>query len=183
MKRILISLCILSSTMLCLGQIARNGASSAKNPNLSGAWMLDLAKSELGQPRRDLVYDDLTLIIFQNDPELKITRKVVKNKKERSQKLIYYSDGRGESNPGIDSNDTVKSETRWAGDVLISESVHRVVGAGAVFSFETTDKWELLDDGKTLVYTRSSSTIRKELGAGVVLGRIYPIKRVFRRAP
>jgi hypothetical protein len=183
MKRILISLCILSSTTLCPGQIARNGASSAKNPDLSGTWTLDISKSELGQPRRELVYDDLPLIILQNDLDLKITRKVVKNKKERFQELIYYTDGRGESNPGIDSNDTIKSKTKWAGDILISESVHRVVGAGAVISFETTDRWQLSDNGQTLVYTRSSSTLRKEFGAGAVLGRVYPIKRVFRKAP
>src|SRR4029453_7629705 len=105
MKRMLIWFWIFSSTMLCLGQITRNGAFPAKSPDLSGTWTLDIANSDLGQPRRDLLYDEMTLIILQNDPEVKITCKVVKNKKERSKELVYYSDGRGESNPGIESNE------------------------------------------------------------------------------
>ncbi|MCI0665346.1 MAG: hypothetical protein L0220_30155 [Acidobacteria bacterium] len=54
----------------------------SNQPDLSGTWVLDMDRSDLAGPKSGLIYDSLTLIIEHREPEIKITRKLVKDRKE-----------------------------------------------------------------------------------------------------
>src|SRR2546422_11597550 len=87
----------------CLGaSSARAQTSVPQSPvNLTGTWTLDFKASDFGGNKAYLVYDSLTLLISHNDPVLKITRKIGKKKTTRMQEVIYYTDGRGETNASL----------------------------------------------------------------------------------
>jgi hypothetical protein len=160
----------------------RNAAVSIAQakPDFSGTWNLDMAASDFGASKRGLIYDELTLVITYHDPELKITRKMVKKNRERVLELVYFTDGRGESNPDFSSDAKIKSRTKWDGNTLTSKS--STIIRGSTYVIESTDKWRLSPDSQTLietsvgdlVYDPHSIVNRDELGK---------IKRVFRRSP
>lgn len=174
---------LLSCLTFCLGQDSKIIPVTSK-PDLSGTWV-DVTQTIAGSPKTDSFYKDLTLTVLQRGPELRITRKFTSNKKERSQELVYYTDGRGESNPEIQGKQVVKSITKWDGDVLISKGVHRIVLAGDILTFQTTDMWQISRDGTKLVKVTSSTVPRSIFGRSSILysilGDIPPAKKVFRR--
>lgn len=173
---------LLSFVTLCPAQDIRGGLTAENKPDLTGTWVLDMPKSDFGPHKGDLAYDELTLIISQHEPEIRITRKTVKNKKERSQALAYYSDGRGESNPEIAGKEVVKSTTKWDGDALVSHGTHRVQLFDDALVFETTDRWELSADGNTLTHITVSTPPRRVSGRPTDMPEnILEAKRIFRR--
>jgi hypothetical protein len=149
------------------------------NPDFSGTWRLDMSASDFGGPKEGLVYDGLTLTIIHHDPELRITRRIFKKKRERSQEVVYFTDGRGESNPPIEGSGTIKSKTRWDLNRLASHAVMRVPGT---LTIESIDRWELSSDGNTLFHFTVSSLIpasdRTIISSDDLKGGV---KRVFRR--
>lgn len=149
---------------LCLAQGSKESFSRLSKPNFSGNWVLDMNESYFDGPKSDLIYDSLTLIISHQDPELKITRKLVKKKKERSQEVIYYTDGRGEKNSSFNEKETVQSKTYWKSNILVTKGTVSTPAFGDVIMSDTTDKWELSADGNTLIQTSSSSPLRSKFG-------------------
>lgn len=138
--------------------------------------MLDSAKSDFGRLSQSaLAKAEQTLVVVHQEPELKITRKIKLDGQEQSQDYAYYSDGRGETNPPlIGRGGEVKSKTKWDGAKLVAKaSTSQQTPDGALY-IETTQKWELAEDGKTLTETVS----RGSPGRGVVT-----VKQVFARAP
>ena len=93
--------------LLCLFACAAAGAAAGddrkkegKHPDLSGTWTLDRSKSDFGVFwDRPLAKTDATLVVVHNEPELKVTRTLRLNGREETKELVYYTDGRGESNP------------------------------------------------------------------------------------
>jgi hypothetical protein len=152
-------------------------------PDFSGMWKLDMSASDFGGPKTDLVYDGLTLTIAHHDPELKITRRVFKKSHESSQELVYFADGRGESNPALDGRTTVKSKTKWDGNKLTSKGSSRVTIPGSIFTIESIDRWELSSDGTTLVHSTESNLIPGSDRLIISPEVPRPIKRVFQRIP
>ena len=108
MKTAAIGLLLLSLIGLAVNRSSAAASVTQTKPDFSGTWKLDMSASNFGGPKSDLVYDALTLIIAHHDPELKITRKIFKKKREHSQELVYFTDSRGESNPTLDGKTTVK---------------------------------------------------------------------------
>src|SRR5437667_10905337 len=149
--------------------------------NLTGTWSLDFKASDFGGAKTYLIYDSLTLLINHNDPVLKITRKMGKKKTTRSQELIYYTDDRGEKNPSANEKGQVESKTSWQGKVVITNGTESTPTFGDVIMSDAIDRWELSDDGNTLIEYTSSSPLRSKFGKSYfgVFGALN-VKKVFR---
>jgi hypothetical protein len=152
--------------------------------NLTGTWTLDFKASDFGGGKTYLIYDSLTLLINHNDPVLKITRKMGKKKTTRTLELIYYTDGRGEKNPSVNEKGQVESKTSWQGKVVITTGTESTPTFGDVIMSDAKDRWELSDDGNTLIEYTSSSPLRSKFGKSNFgsLGA-SKVKKVFRKQP
>src|ERR1044072_5124902 len=69
--------------------------------NMSGTWVLDKAKSNFGRFSKEAANAKITMKILHKEPTLKMTRSGSLNGEARSQSLTFYTDGRGETNPGL----------------------------------------------------------------------------------
>jgi hypothetical protein len=161
-------------------------------PDLTGTWMLDPSRSNVGPSRRT----DRPLKITHHDPEFKITRMIEHNSLVTGQDLVYYTDGRGETNPttmflstSTDMNpqghdkDVTKSKTSWSGNKLVTRSSLRSIIAGRVLEFTIIDEWKLSQDGKTLTQT-SRTVFNPDASPGVFIPANRPdIRRVYNRVP
>ncbi len=150
-----------------------NQAAEKPRPNFSGTWVRDNSKSNLGPfSGSPMARAELTLVIVQHDPELKISRKLKLGERELAGELTYYTDGRGEINPSSFSRAEVKSKTKWDSDQIVAQSPHsRTTPAGGTINLDTTERWELSSEGKTLIQT---TTITSPKGSRT-------IKQVFNR--
>ena len=88
-------------------------------PNLTGQWVLDKSKKNTKG-----VVEDLTMLIQQDESEIRITRRAASDREERIDKLIYYTDGRGETNSILattpsDGKFEIRSVTKWERDKLV----------------------------------------------------------------
>ena len=162
-----------SLLLLCLLASSAAGDGKKKHPDLSGTWQIDHAKSEYGEwSDRPLSRAESTLVIAHADPELKIRRTLSLNGREEVKEFIYYTDGRGETNPATLGAGEVKSKTRWDGDKVVAEAHVTRQGAGGNYELNVTQKWQVSSDGKTLTNT---TTIGNPTGA-------QQVKLVYRRA-
>ncbi len=151
----------------------QNQAAEKPRPDFSGTWVRDNSKSNLGPFNGSpMARAELTLVIVQRDPELKVSRKLKLSDRELRRELVYYTDGRGETNPSSFSRAEIKSKTRWDDDRIVAQSPHsRTTPAGGTINIDTTDRWELSSDGKTLTQT---TTIVSPMG-------LRTLKQVFTR--
>jgi hypothetical protein len=157
MKRMITFLACL---LLTLSTPAAPSLAQAK-PNLSGSWTLDLARSNFGRlGNAQFKNARMSLKISHREPELKITRNANLGGQSRNHNLSYFTDGRGESNPNILSNETMRSKTRWEGARLISRSSSSMSFNGQSVNLEAIEKRELSADGKTLTITHTISSPR-----------------------
>jgi hypothetical protein len=169
MKKMIV--CLLMCASLALAQEKPKDA----KPDFSGTWTFDRSKSSLGPLQRAPAANaEITLVITHKEPELKVLQKVNLNGNTSSQERIYYSDGRGETNPALLGNADVKSKTKWDKMKLESKSSSsfQLRGGGDVFHTDTSEKRELSADGKTLTITISISGPRG----------VQVIKMVYNRA-
>lgn len=115
------------------------------NPDLSGAWVQEKSKS--GKSKQA----EVTLVVSQREPEIRITRKIISDGRERVQELIYYSDQRGEVNPTFDGKNRIKTKTKWIGKALVvREELPPRSADGVAARTEVTEEWKLSSDGQTL---------------------------------
>lgn len=144
--------------------LANDDKKSAKpdQPNLTGTWLLDRKKSNVDASSRP----NLPIKITHQNPEVKITRSSDRSGHVVETETVYYTDGRGETNPAsmmlstaqeINSkkldNEVVRSKTRWSGKKLVTRSVLKNIVAGHILEFELVDEWKLSDDDQTLTLT------------------------------
>ena len=142
----------------------------ADKPDFSGSWVRDNAKSSGLEGA--LASAELTMMILHHDPEFKITRSVKVNDQQMAQELTYYTDRRGETNPATFGSGNLKSKTKWDRNKIESHaSWSRTILSGEVSNFDSTERWELTPDGKTL-----KDTIEISSGQGV-----KTLKQVFDR--
>ncbi len=172
MKRIAI-LFLLSCVILGIVEnIGATNATQAK-PNMSGNWMLDISRSNFGRLASSQFSNaKMTLKLSYREPELKITRQASMNGQSRNHNLVYFTDGRGETNPNLLTNEQMGSKTKWEGAKLTSRSSSSMSFNGQSVHLEAIEKRELSSDGKTLTITNTFSSPR---GVDVV-------KLVFKRA-
>jgi len=84
---------VFGTTLAC----AQGKQKTAKTkPDFTGTWLLDSAKSNIGRSAKP----DRPLKIVHLDPELRITHVVESIGQVTALDLVYYTDGRGETNSG-----------------------------------------------------------------------------------
>jgi hypothetical protein len=160
MKRFSI-LVLLMSLVLFSGAAIEAGNGAQAKPNLSGNWVLDVGKSNFGRLGNSQFKNArMTLKISHREPEVKIVRNATMGGQSRNHNLNYFTDGRGESNPNILSNESMRSKTRWEGAKLISRASSSVSFNGQSMNLEAIEKRELSADGKLLTITNTISSPR-----------------------
>ena len=163
----------------CLARESKHELKIQGKPDFSGTWTLDMTSSRFDVPKSGMVYDSLTLIISHHDPKLELVRKIAKKKKQWTQNLIYYTDRRGETNPSFNQNETVQSKTYWEANTLITKGTASMPLAGDVIMSDTSDRWELSADGRTLTQVSSYKHFRSKFGASGFAFTEQNITKVF----
>lgn len=182
MKKFVISLWIVLGAASCLAQSNLKKPPREDKPDLSGVWVLDISRGNFDKFNHELAKGGITLIVSEHEPEIKITRKFRVEGKERTQELIYYTDGRGETNPAMTIDYLIKSKTNWDGRKLVSRSTNSTMTRGHRIHVDTVERWELSTDGQTLIHTTSLSPLVDVSGPGIfVPANTEDIKKVFKR--
>jgi hypothetical protein len=120
-------------------------------PNFSGTWKLNAAKSDFGaMPRPEARTDRIT----HHGPDLKDSVTQNGPRGEVTVEMRYSTDGRETTN-NVRGNQ-IRSTARWEGDALAIAGKMQMNGADVTLS----DRWSLSHDGKTLTILRhvNSST-------------------------
>ena len=143
--------------------INAQGNKSQTKPNLSGTWMLDQSRSNVGTSS-NAAASNYEIKIAHSEPELRIRRTTNVNGQIEERELTYYTDGRGEMNPTIawlssspDSKSpksaNTKSRTRWSGDKVVTRSMLSLSAGSQIVQYDLIEEWKLSADGKTLTQT------------------------------
>ena len=143
MKSILSSLVILLFVGVCAAQTKQ------QKPNFSGTWLREEKKDS------DI---EVTLRISHYDPELNIIRLSKSIDRQNKTTYIYYTDGRGETNPQLNSAMNwyqAKSKTKWNSRTIESHESKMRTAGGKVTIEDILDEWKLSADGTKLTHTRS----------------------------
>jgi hypothetical protein len=139
------------------GQSEKSKEEEGPKPDFSGTWLRDNAKSSGLQGA--MASAELTLLIAHKDPEFRVARSIKLNEQQMTQEVVYYTDHRGETNPAILGGGDLKSKTKWSKNKIETHaSWSRTSRSGDVSNFDSTEKWELAADGKTLIETADIST-------------------------
>ena len=171
MKQAIISLCLFFSTISVFAQYKTIGQEA--KPDFSGTWVLDMDKSVLG--RSSPPYDGVKLMINQSTETLEVTRIVSRKKKEFSQKLVYYFDGRGESNPEMIDQGFVRSKTGWNLNEILSQCFHSI----GVVTIQSRDEWAVSKDGKSMTWITAFAPTNFDIGSRAIFDPGSSIRRVF----
>lgn len=118
-------------------------------PDFSGTWILDMAKSDMGQGRPGTPAAKVTLVIKQTSAILATKRKVG----ERSETATEKLDGSESINKSPSGQD-IKSTNRWEGSTLVTKSFMST-GQGIV---ESTFFRSLSADGKVMTINTTMKT-------------------------
>lgn len=124
-KAILILACIgwlLSTMTFGLGLQTKTNQPAEPRPDLSGKWILDLGKSNLGRERMPLKITSVTLMISHQEPVLKLTETTDYDGLDITEEMTCYTDGRGETNRTPIRSMAMKSKTRWKGLQLVTRT-------------------------------------------------------------
>ena len=179
----------ISATVLLIASVSFATAQSPKaKPDLGGTWKC------VDAPKRSLL-NDSTLVIVQSNPEIKMSRRLGAGQEVIN--LVFYSDGRGETNVEtlkIKRDDTYKpsaaSVTSWDGRKLLTKysimtEYREPSGAMRFGTIATTDTWELSKDAGKLTQTRTVriSTINGSRDVLPIQGILSESKYVYTREP
>ncbi|MBI3695115.1 MAG: hypothetical protein HY238_09805 [Acidobacteria bacterium] len=115
------------------------------NPNFSGTWELQVAKSEFGPLPAP---ESQVSVIDHKEPKLqiKVTSKTAQGEQTSTRNLTTD----GEENTNQVANNTWKSKTHWEEKVLITESSFEIQGN----KIRIKDRWTLAGDGKSYTSDR-----------------------------
>ena len=158
---------------------SQRGLAQSQNqsvPDLSGTWELVEDHSGLKMKLNDAGFPRVTVVIAQEGSQIRITQKQIKRGAQTVEEYSYYTDGRGETNPGrvelyprYVAN--FESVSGWQKErLLIKFSTEHLkwFGRGVADSWVTRkDEWRLGSYGGTLILT--ISTVRRESG-GLYVG-------------
>jgi hypothetical protein len=132
----------------------------AAAPDLSGNWMLNLAKSQYGQfPAPEVMIRQ----IQHKDPALSLSTYQKGAQGEVTTELHYTTDGK----PAVNGEN--KGTAHWENDKLVIESSRDYQGA----KLTQREEWTLSVDGKTLTIATHVKLPNGE----------FDVKQVFEKAP
>lgn len=174
MKKIMVCVCMLSLVALAAQSQDDKNKVKAK-PDLNGSWVLDKSRSNFGRfSQTPFAKSEITMKIALNDPEFHLTRNLkTEGKEAQPVDWVYYTDGRGETNPPFMGRDPMKSKTKWDGSKLVAKSSTTRQANGYDVKLDIEEKWELSKDGKNLIDTLTFSTTEG----------FSEVKLVYNRAP
>jgi hypothetical protein len=172
--------------------VTSSKAAEKPKPDLSGNWLRDNKKSQIGEKTRDKLENiKITLKISYQEPELKINLTMNDHGKEVTRDMIYYTDERGEMNipqftqaltvggdgpptgPSTIPQKEEKSKTKWEGSKIVTSTSSVISAGGRTFHIDKREIRELSEDGKTLTIKHSISSP----------GGIVVLKEVYNRIP
>ncbi|MDQ2977129.1 MAG: hypothetical protein M3R69_17180 [Acidobacteriota bacterium] len=183
---------ILACALGALAQEKQQHVKVQNKPDLTGSWLLDRGRSNVGQSAKR----DLPLKISYREPELTIKRQFDHSGQIVERDFTYYTDGRGETNQAamalsdgtnMNSRDldkqVTRSRTRWSGNKLVTRSTLSNPIAGRILEFEVTEEWKLSEDGRAL--TQTSRTVFRPGSSDPVFipANVPDSKRVYSRVP
>ncbi|HXF04103.1 MAG TPA: hypothetical protein VNM72_01655 [Blastocatellia bacterium] len=149
MKKSLV--CLVALAMLVGAVVAQD-----KTPNFSGTWVLDRSQSDppggFGAGRGgggQMANAEVLLIIEHQEPTLKIKRIIRTEQGERTQELVYTTDGKENKNPGMRGAE-VKSKSKWEKGKLVTKASQTIETPQGTVDLEITEIRSLSEDGKTL---------------------------------
>jgi hypothetical protein len=152
---------------------AQVGKGSKPPPNFSGTWTLDRSESDFSvYGDRPFGRAEIRLGVEHSEPELKIKRAVSVNGREEKQELVYYTDGRGETNPALVGVAEVKTKSTWEDKKVVARGTLKRKTTQGDANLEFTDTWYVSGDGKTLT---EMNVMRTEFGD-------VELKLVYRRS-
>jgi hypothetical protein len=127
-------------------------AQSTPQPNFSGEWHMDAAKSDFGKFQMPTV---MIRVIVQKDPDLTIdtTQRGVNG--EQTSRVYYRTDG--EETVNHMSSGVGTSHAFWDGKALVIRTTMK--GRNDV-DIQMEERWDLSADGKTLTTTSHIGTTR-----------------------
>jgi hypothetical protein len=184
MKVLLLLICLATCVPVCLSQ-----SNEPAKPDLSGTWEVE-APHQKKAKATDIPPEQIK--ITHRDPELIIRRTVQNDGVAEERELIFYTDGRGETNTraGLTTNTgfeswqprETESKTIWSKDKIVTRSVEQSISSAAIYVHETVDEWQLSSDGKTLTKT-TRTTAKKDVqgnaastaGDGIELKTVYKL--------
>ena len=168
-KVILLPICLIACVAICFGQ-----SNKTATLDLSGTWEFDAVRSHFENSKNS---PPERIKITYHDPKLIIRRKVKINGVSEERDLIYYTDGRGETNPTTSWVSTessgnayrpslTTSKTTSSNDKIVTRSLSRTYAGAASVDFEIIEEFRVSSDGKTL--TKMSRTVpSKDVPANV----------------
>lgn len=165
------------------------GQGSGKRPDLSGTWEFDRNRSNVGKSSKSSDPPEKITIAY-HDPELKIHRTVFINGQSAESEAIYFTDGRGETNPttawlttnpgsAADRPPETKSKTSWSGNKIVTRSTVRPRAGTATLEFEIIIEWKVSTDGKTLTQTTHTVAQRDPMSNSVFVSGGRDLKAVY----
>jgi len=132
----------------------------AAAPNLSGNWVLNIAKSQYAQfPAPEI----MTRQIRHQDPALSMSTYQKGAQGEVTTELKYSTDGQ----PAV--NGANQGSAHWEGDKLVIESSREYQGT----KLSQREEWTISPDGKTLTIATHLKLPNGE----------FDVKQVFEKAP
>jgi hypothetical protein len=126
--------------------LAISGISQDKQPDFSGKWKLDTAKSDFGMLPPT---ESQTSVIDHKDPKLKITNTVKSAQGERTSESNYTLDGKESTN--TQGPREIKTVAKWDGQKIVMDSKFDMQGSEVAIN----DVYELAVDGKGMTINRA----------------------------
>jgi hypothetical protein len=149
-KKLIVTAFVVCFCVPLSGARAQTKSQKPSRPNLSGVWAVDPTKQEkTGFPEPS----DMTLVISQHEPEIRMRRKFSLGGTKQEQELVYYTDHRGEVNPTLRGGKTKsESRTRWEGNrMVITYDTYSAQIAGSAVEARTEVDWRILKGGEVLI--------------------------------
>ena len=151
--------------LMAVLMVAVTAMTAQAQPQFSGTWTLDPAQSQFPAreghhgPKRDGAQPGdaqkqppvVKLIVEQNGANLKVTRSMARDNRERSYSQTFVADGSEQTKQGRHGSTTVSKAT-LGGDRLVTTSTTTRPGkdGGAAQTFSRESTWMVSPDGRTL---------------------------------
>ncbi len=133
---------------------------SKQKRDFTGTWLLDATKTNI---LRLVSRPDLPIKIVHQGPEFRVLLSLESNGQVEESEFIYFTDGRGENNPGISmltgnpyavraenlAKPVLPSKTKWSGNKIVTQSGFPLRPDGRRIALQVVE-WQLSADGKTL---------------------------------
>lgn len=152
--------------------VISSNAQTDKKPDFSGNWKLNKSLSGEQKDLDDLI--DVRLKISAIGQKIEVIRTLQFQNKDKTSKLVYYTDNRGEKNPKFRGFGKLKTKTYWSNYMILpifpiyqmvseytikkdAQTVHMFLSdkdkPSRAYVQKATDTWDLSADGKTLTIT------------------------------